>query len=241
VILGAMAASRVPPLVWSIAEPVRATSDLWRCALSSWATPQKVGDGQPVIIVPGFSADDDSTAFLRSYLRYAGFDVHGWGLGRNLGTACTGENGSLLTARVRDLREKTGRKVNLIGWSLGGLMARDVARTHPTLVRQVIALGCPLQRAGAPAPTREEAPVPFTAIYSRSDGVVHWRDCVLPQSDLSENIEVESSHWGLVTNTDVQRVISDRLAQDDGHWLPFVEVAQRSADLVRRSSGLHAH
>ena len=212
------------------------------------------GDGHPVLVLPGLAADDQATAMLRSYLRQAGYDARAWELGRNLGPRSIGADGSRLLMRVEAIARSTGRKVSIIGWSLGGLMAREVARAHPHLVRQVITLGTPLiadpksmrgwqlyELLIGEAVTSEDAylrlkalrgplSVPSASIYSRSDGVVSWSACIQATSDRSENIKVSGSHWGLPSNTEVLAVIADRLPE--GTWVPYRDAS---------ASGSHKH
>ena len=197
------------------------------------------GDGHSVLIFPGLIADDLSTEPLRRYLRAQGYDPHGWGLSRNLGP-----RPGVLDAcreRIRDLRQKSGRKISLIGWSLGGIYAREMAKEMPRDVRCVITLGTPFR--GSPRATnawhvyemasgetvdtidREQLerspPVPTTSIYSRTDGVVAWQCSVERERRQVENIEVEASHIGLGVHPAVLYAIADRLAQPEGAWQPF--------------------
>ena len=109
------------------------------------------GDGHPVLVLPGFVASDASTAILRRYLKRIGYDAHEWQLGRNLGPRAIGAEGEKLVERLRAVHELTGKKVSLVGWSLGGIMARLVARRAPEAVRQIITLGSPI--AGSPKST----------------------------------------------------------------------------------------
>jgi pimeloyl-ACP methyl ester carboxylesterase len=163
--------------------------------------------------------------------------VHGWRLGRNLGATATLVEG--LGARFRALCDRHERRISLVGWSLGGLYARALARRFPDDVRQVITLGSPFADPSAttvarvyrallgrppagPPPFAEPLAVPATSIYSRSDGVVAWRSCLEEPGPLRENIEVWSSHCGLGHHPAALLVIADRLAQAEGAWRPFV-------------------
>ncbi|HVO24237.1 MAG TPA: alpha/beta fold hydrolase [Candidatus Margulisiibacteriota bacterium] len=198
------------------------------------------GDGHPVLVLPGFLASDFSTRALRGFLRNRGYGTHGWQLGRNLGP-----NPDLIGAlvqRFQELRRRYDRKLSLIGWSLGGVYARELARNFPSDVRQVITLASPfrdlsatsvpplLRRFGArhrPANDSQRAqlgepiPVPATAIYSKTDGIAAWQSCLETPGPLSENIEVESSHIGIGHHPIVLLTIADRLAQPEGEWKPF--------------------
>lgn len=203
------------------------------------------GDGHPVLVLPGFVTSDTSTAVMRAYLKRLGYDAHAWELGRNLGPRAIGREGERLIARLRAIHEATGQRVSVIGWSLGGIMARLLAQRAPDLVRQVVTLGSPF--AGDPRATnvwklyeylsgqrldgtharRQMAevsaapPVPSTAIYSRADGVVAWRNCLEEIGPQAENIEVLGSHCGLAVNATVLFAIADRLSQPEAAWQPF--------------------
>lgn len=200
------------------------------------------GDGHPVLVLPGFTAADGSTLQLRALLRRLGYRTFGWKLGSNLGPTPHIVRG--LETRLLEIAEKEQQPVTIIGWSLGGIYARDLARQHPDLVRQVITLGSPIRMTpGDPsAATRlwdtlqplhdndavsrigeqdEPMPVPSTAIYTRSDGVVHWRLCLEVKGPQSESVEVFGSHCGLGFNTSVAIVVADRLARAPEAWKKF--------------------
>jgi pimeloyl-ACP methyl ester carboxylesterase len=198
------------------------------------------GDGHPVLVLPGFMADDWSTAALRSVLRSRGYEVHRWGLGRNLGPRASIVDG--LGNRLEALHRASGRSVSLVGWSLGGIYARALARWRPQAVRRVITLGSPFRmRHGDgsnasrlfdwlnPGPgvphlaSLEERPlpVPSTAIYTRTDGVARWHLCIEAEHPDSENIEVRGSHCGLGHNPAVILAVADRLAQPEGSFRRF--------------------
>lgn len=172
------------------------------------------GDRHPVLVLPGFGGSDLSTQPLRTTLRSQGYWVHGWGLGRNLGPSRAVTDG--IAERLREIHERDGRTVSVIGWSLGGVFARQLAVRHPGAVRQVITLGSPFRSFGG-----GPLPVPSTAIYSRTDGIVHWSTCIQEEAASCENIEVRGSHSGLGHNPAVLLVVSDRLAQPEGEWRPF--------------------
>lgn len=200
------------------------------------------GDGHPVLVLPGFTAADNSTFQLRALLRRLGYRTFGWKLGNNLGPTPQIVRG--LEERLLEIAEKEQQPVTIIGWSLGGIYARDLARRHPELVRQVITLGSPIRMTpGDPSAASrlwetleplhdveavgrigqqdEPMPVPSTAIYSRSDGVVHWRLCLEVKGPRSESVEVFGSHCGLGFNTSVAIVVADRLARKPGAWKRF--------------------
>jgi pimeloyl-ACP methyl ester carboxylesterase len=200
------------------------------------------GDGHAVIVFPGLAASDVSTLPMRRYLASRGFDVRPWGLGRNFGPG----RGTLESCfeMVREARRETGRKVSLIGWSLGGIYAREAAKAAPNDVRSVVTLGTPF--AGHPKATNawriyemtsgerseermthmrlaEAPPVPTTSIYSRTDGIVAWQCSIQAPGRRrdTENIEIEASHIGLGLTPAALYALADRLAQPEGQWTPF--------------------
>lgn len=208
------------------------------------------GDGHPVLVLPGLVASDVSTRPLRSFLKSRGYAASGWKQGRNLGLR-DGVQDSMVDL-VQELNETHGRKVSLIGWSLGGIYARQLAKMMPDRVRSVITLGSPF--AGSPKATNawrvyemasgrkadeapdasfggalaETPPVPTTAIFSRTDGVCAWQGCMEKTTATSESIEVESSHCGMAHNPAVVYAVADRLAQPEGAWTPFERSGWRS-------------
>jgi pimeloyl-ACP methyl ester carboxylesterase len=200
------------------------------------------GDGHPVLVLPGFLASDTSTLPMRRLLSDLGYEVAGWELGRNV--KLNNQRIKEMSDCLRRLHERTGRKVSLIGWSLGGLLARELAKLHPKMVRQVISLGSPLTdhpgiskvavlfealngkdaevlRKGKFGNIETPPPVPSTSIYTKADGVVAWTGSLQEESDCRENVEVRASHIGLGVNPSVMMVLADRLAQPEGTWTPF--------------------
>lgn len=198
------------------------------------------GDGHPVLILPGLGANDFTTGPLRRFLDKLGYATHPWGQGFNFGP----REGVLerCSDDVRRLFKSHARKVSLIGWSLGGIYARELAKQHPDHVRCVVTLGTPF--TGHPRATnawrvfellsgqsvkdarlieqlRKEPPVPTTSIWSRSDGIVSWRCSVVEPGPRAENIVVRASHLGLGFNPLALSAIADRLAQPAGHWKPY--------------------
>lgn len=202
------------------------------------------GDGHPVLVLPGLAQSDLSTRPLRRFLAGRGYDAHGWGQGRNTGRSSFVDDA--LVARLRALHERDGRRVSVIGWSMGGLFARDLARRMPEAVRQVITLGSPFagpakasnawrlyewmsgERAGDPAlMSRFRAPIatPASAIYSKRDGIVAWQCCIDDETDPArpqvENIEVVATHCGMGHHPAVRVAVADRLAQREDAWRRF--------------------
>ena len=171
------------------------------------------GDGHPVLVIPGFLGRDIHTSVIRQYLRIQGYKTFGWSLGRNLGIYKAGGLDALM-ARLDEVQDASGaRKVSLIGWSLGGVFARRMAEAAPHKVRQVISLGSPIGNENY-LPTS----VPSTAIYSRSDGVVPPHFAQEPETATTENIEVLSSHSGLVFNPHVLYLLSQKLSMPESEW-----------------------
>lgn len=203
------------------------------------------GDRHPVLVLPGLTATDLSTAPLRWHIDAWGFESHVWGLGRNMGPTPEVVRG--LRARLNELHTKSGRRVSLVGWSLGGIYARFLARELPDAVRQVVTMGSPYRmvtgdrstaspltdrlrpsfdermRAARAVPEEQRRPlgVPATSIYSRSDEVVDWRYCIDSVGSTRENVEVRSPHIALGYNPGVLFVVADRLSQPEDGWRPF--------------------
>ena len=205
-----------------------------------WLRAAPRGDGGPVLVIPGLGGDDSSTVALRYYLRSQGYDVHGSGVGR-ISTA-TAAPFAAVAERLRALARRRGA-VRVVGVSLGGMFARELARQQPAAVRQIVSLGSPIWGRGGshnagrlyravrrrpPAPLAFEPehrcpPLtqPATAIYTRTDGFVLWSACLEPPGPLRENVEVRATHTGLAANPTVLFVVADRLAQSEGSWQPF--------------------
>jgi pimeloyl-ACP methyl ester carboxylesterase len=176
------------------------------------------GEPHPVLVLPGLMASDLSTRVLRSWLARLGYPVVGWALGRNRGP--TEEVLTELPRLVDRLAGEHGTSVSIVGWSLGGIYARRLARRAPRQVRQVVSLGSPFARTDRGALARR-LPVPSTAVYSRWDGVVDWRACRQRPGPTSENVAVHSSHLGMGHDPAVLWVVADRLAQPRHEWRPF--------------------
>jgi pimeloyl-ACP methyl ester carboxylesterase len=200
------------------------------------------GDGHPVLTLPGFLASDLSMTPMRRYLKELGYDSYAWKMGRNIGGVSRMR--AALRDRLAEIHAATGRKVSVVGWSLGGVYARDLALHAPNMVRYVVTLGSPFASdvratnatrlyealSGEAVEDNSELrnaiagdlPVPTTSIYSCTDGVVNWRTCVLRPSDTAENIEVYfASHVGLGVNAAALWAVADRLAQPEGEFRQF--------------------
>ncbi len=203
------------------------------------------GAGRPVLVIPGFSATDGMTGRLRTHLRRHDFRVHGWQQGSNIGLTDRLIDG--LIERFEGLRKEYDAPVSVVGWSFGGVLARWLAHTYPGDVRQIVCLGSPWRADGEKTRAtgmfersrrkhgisdrarpmidllRGPVPVPVTAVYSKSDGIVPWRGCAVAPSShpIAENVVVRSSHVGMVANPLVLDVVVDRLSQDPENWQEF--------------------
>ncbi len=237
--------SSTTPWVFYATDSARSVMTLAGLAAAQpWLRRAPKGDGHPVIVVPSFGAGDLSTAQLRRFLRRLGYEVSGWGLGVNPGPTPRVMTG--LERQIDELANRHGQPVSIVGWSLGGVLARWVARQRVDSVRQVITLGSPYNLrhpsqtrvtrfymrfarwhvAADELPDHEwlrgPLPVPATSIYSKLDGVANWRACAEESiGDRRENIAVLSSHMGFGHDPAVLWAIADRLAQPAGHWQPF--------------------
>ena len=200
------------------------------------------GDGHPVLVLPGFLASDLSTDFMRRYLRLLGYDTYAWELGRNFGGVYSMRRATRgMLARIN---EKTGKKVTLVGWSLGGIYARDMAFGMPEAVRAVVTLGSPFSNDSTATNANElyellsgesiqtapvgdlerladPLPMPSTSIYTKTDGIVNWQTCLGIETPTHENIEVYASHLGLGSNPSALWALADRLALAEDTYRPF--------------------
>jgi pimeloyl-ACP methyl ester carboxylesterase len=216
------------------------------------------GDGHPVLVLPGLGASDVSTRLLRRFLAELGYQAIPWGMGRNRGLRPGMEH--QMRARLQALYALHGQKISLIGQSLGGIFARELAKLEPHLVRQVITLGSPFTghvrannavrlyewlsgnrveeaEGNHPGRTRTTPPVPTTSIYSKLDGVVAWRCAIEPSLTGAENIHLRGvSHLGMAASPAALYLLANRLAQPEGHWKPF-----RPTPWQRLLYGVHDH
>ncbi len=193
----------------------------------------KKGDGHPIYLIPGFLASETSFNPLKVLLNRLGYIALHWGFGRNMGKLDTLD---LLSEKIETLYAETNQKITIIGWSLGGVYARELAKLHPEKIRQVITLGSPFSHITFPNnaswlfrlinPNQTEeilgkewfealaqpAPVRTVAFYSKTDGIVPWKACMeKTEDDLHENIEVSGSHFGLGVNKEVLKIMLERL------------------------------
>ncbi len=243
--------ARPPSRLLALAEPSRALVELASFyALRPAMSMLPRGDGHGVLVLPGFMASDSSTRPMRSLLTSLGYEAEGWNLGRNV--RIDNARVEAMGRCVHSLHERTGEKVSIVGWSLGGVFARELAKMMPEKVRLVISLGSPISddrnhtnarrlfewlNGPDPEPVRNgqftglnvAPPVPTTSILTKTDGVVGWRGSVQHPGENTENIEVHASHCGLGVNPSVMLAIADRLAQPEGSWKPFAAKGLASA------------
>jgi len=238
--------SATPQLRHSVAEAGRAVAELVSLGVLWPLLDVKTeGDGHPVLVLPGFLGSDFSTSAIRGYLQRHGFDALPWLQGRNTGRS---SKQASLHSYFLQISDQRGEPVSLVGHSLGGVFARELARQYPDRVRSVVTLGSPfgttdgaavaqfvkrmferiaqqsveqLRRELNALDPRLPPGVPATAIFSRTDGVVHWQSCLEQITEQTENIEVHGSHCGLVVNPSALVAIVDRLAQPYGGWQKF--------------------
>jgi hypothetical protein len=241
-----------PDLLNSFTEAAKATIEL----TLGYATQEHLqritppSESRPIIVIPGFLGADWTTAYLRGFLMRKGHDAYGWHGGIN-----TGPNERVLGHLDQHLdtiaNAHHGQKITLIGHSLGGVFAREMARAYPEYIEQVITLGSPFGAGLHPNGINQlvrlafalingsdhffmtdkefakqaatPPPVPTTSIYSRGDGIVNWKTCLNPTTQKkTQNIEVIGSHCGLVVNPLTMIVCADRLANaDKKRWKPF--------------------
>jgi pimeloyl-ACP methyl ester carboxylesterase len=209
------------------------------------------GDGHPVLLLPGFMADEGTLVALRMFLANRGYAVQSWGFGRNVGFHL--RHAQALEQKIRHMHHHSGQKVSLVGWSLGGVFALYGAHQASECVRSVITLGSPVSvdAEGSQSPPllkalyrliahpmgpavhvmqprvkmlrqRSVPPVPMSCLYSVTDGVVPPQEATIEGNPaMHENIRVAGSHTGLGFNAMVLCVVADRLAQPEGQWKPF--------------------
>ena len=222
-----------PPTPWTTLGELASPLDAVRlaAALPRLAAAPR-GDGHLVVDIPGWRAPELTGAPLRAYLSRLGYDARGWGFGTNTGDPR--RDVERLSARVLELVDEKGSPASLVGWSLGGVIAREVARRHPDAVRRVVTYGTPVRggarhtsvarasrasvdgdvdlvarRLDASSPIR----VPLTVLFSRRDGVVAWQACIDRATPSAEHVEVSSTHLGMGFDPDVWTVVAERLAR----------------------------
>lgn len=223
-----------PPLRLHLSELFRAMRQRYKVRhfLKAYQ-PEKTLDPHTVLIIPGFMASQMSTKPMRQLLNRLGYEALDWGLGRNYARL---ENIDEVERLITQLYERSNEKISLIGWSLGGIYARKIAHAQSDKIRKVFTLGSPYRHLDAPnyaswlfevfrklrgqggveaellSVLPRPLPIPSVAFYSKSDGIVPWQACIDTEDTSDhENIEVNSSHFGLGVHEDVLRSIIERL------------------------------
>lgn len=190
------------------------------------------GNGEMVMLLPGYGADEKMMSALHQRLSALGYEVRHWGQGKN--TGAVHKLLPRLTQKIEALALETGKPVTLIGWSLGGYIARELARDLPAQVAGVVTLGSPA--VGGPKYTitanayrkkgfdleaievemakRDAVPIqcPLTVLFSKVDGIVSWPATLDRLTPQARHVEVHSSHIGLVHDAEVFRIIAKVLA-----------------------------
>ncbi len=235
-------------LVYALAEAPRVLHEMAHLSIARrWLHRAPQGDGHGVMLLPGFLGSDKYNRPLLEYLESLGYIAVGWEQGVNTGPAPEVVEG--LFRQLQRLHARSGGKVSLIGHSLGGVYAREMAREFPDQVRQVISLGSPIgEHRDSATPTsklyqrlnpnagqaerRENIvavpPVPTSAVFSRTDGVVPWTQSIQKNGHRqTENIEVQGSHCGLTVNAAVWYFLAERLAQPEDEWQPVARTGWR--------------
>lgn len=236
-----------PHLALALTEAPRVLMEVGILALVKKALAKRLprGDGHGVMVIPGFMGDDPFNQSLVDFLNGLGYRASGWQMGRNLGPGSFSEDD--LRAKMERLSRAGGGKISLIGHSLGGIYAREIARREPETVRQVISLGTPFgegrdtgsnasrlyrklnpkddvdpERIAQQKVLAKAPPVPTTSIYTKADGIVNWRTSIQKKNHRkTENIQVVGSHCGLTVNPAVWYLIANRLPQKESNWAPF--------------------
>ncbi len=233
-----------PSLALGLTEGLRAILELGTYFPYRFLTKNEGGgDGHPVLILPGFMASDFSTIPLRSFIHKLGYKVYGWGEGRNYAHT---DYIDLLNKKLERIFLKHKEPITIIGWSLGGIYARQLAKNNPCIIRQIVVMGSPfkgvdkannatwmydlLKKSKIITDELDEkllvdfpipAPVPTTAIFTKEDGVVPWELCLEDEDDWHQNIQVRGSHLGLGVNPLVLQIVADRLNFDKSNWEYF--------------------
>lgn len=233
-----------PSLFWLATEMGRAAAELGMSLPYRKRLLNKYqGDGHPVIVLPGFMASDKSTKPIRNFINKMGYNAYAWDMGRNVAKVQTLYR---LFEKLDEIANKHGEEVTIIGWSLGGVYGRQMAKEKPELVRQVMTLGSPFRGISKPNNATwlynlvsngkrvvdldpellddlpKPTPVPTTSIFSKQDGVVPWETCIDEyETNIAQNIQVRGSHIGLGVNASVFKIVADRLMYRKEDWIHF--------------------
>lgn len=217
-----------PSIFLNLTEIFRAMFQLMRGYFYLNRMPKSaIGKGKPVLVIPGLLSTDRATALLRKSLSKQGYEVSGWEMGMNRGRM---ESIPPLIEKLEKMQAKYNQKVIVIGWSMGGIFAREITKLRPELVSKVVTIGSPFADVNAPnnakwayellnkgvvvdekfmAQLPVPAPVPTLAMYSKSDGIVPWEACrELLEDENHTNMEIFSSHLGMGVNPDVMQKVA---------------------------------
>lgn len=224
-----------PPPLFNVLLETRAvtewTSMFW---LYPFIPKHKSKKSKPILLMPPYLGNDNSTIFVRKYLKSIGFKTYKWDLGVNM---INSKSLPKLIEKLDEIYEKHQEKVSLVGWSGGGLFAKIIANRYPEKVEQLITIGSPVWGVknmktpiiktlefvrGAKLRERnlklikelEKIPkVPITCIYTKTDGLIPWKNCMEAETfrDDIKNVEVFGSHCGMGANATVLLTVANAL------------------------------
>jgi pimeloyl-ACP methyl ester carboxylesterase len=185
------------------------------------------------MMLPGFGTHPLRMRYMAKQLERAGHTVKRWGLGWNLGP--TEQNFALLEARIRQIRERYGQKVVLVGWSLGGVFARELAKLNPDLVAKVVTMGTPfsgtlyannawriyqlitghsVEQPPVEAQVPVKPPVETVALWSPRDGVVAPRSACGRPGERDRAIALRCTHLGFANSPEAIRAVAEELERE---------------------------
>ena len=223
-----------PPLFNMLLETRSAIEWTTMFGLYHFIPKHKATKNKPVLLMPPYLGNDISTTFVRKYLKSVGFKTYKWDLGVNL---INSKSLPKLVEKLDEIYEKHQEKVNLVGWSGGGIFAKIIANRHPEKVEQLITIGSPVwgiknmqtplvkmleflrgktlkERNEKFLRELEEIPnVPITCIYTKTDGLLPWKHCMEAETLRNDinNIEVFGSHCGMGANASVLLTVANSL------------------------------
>ena len=224
-----------PPPLFNVLLETRAiaewTSMFW---LYPFIPKHKSKKEKPVLLMPPYLGNDNTTTFVRKYLKSVGFKTYKWDLGVNM---INSKSLPKLIQKLDEIYDKHQEKVSLVGWSGGGIFAKIIANRYPEKVEQLITIGSPVWGVrnmktpvirtleflrGTKIKERnqkfinelEEIPkVPITCIYTKTDGLIPWKNCMEAETfrDDIKNVEVFGSHCGMGANATVLLTVANSL------------------------------
>lgn len=204
------------------------------------------GNNKPTLFIPGFGASNTSTYIIRKILNNKNHNIIKWELNKN-----TGFNENIIEntlIQVKEIAHYYQQPINLIGQSVGGCFARSIANTIPEYVNNVITLASPINDIKMVNPHSlkqydttaglinaaiihhsehidtffPNPPLPVTSIFSKMDNIVHWSQSIIKENKLSENIEVDTTHFGMMANLEIIEILSNRLNQYKTSWKKWI-------------------